>query len=52
MKKAKKTKIIVEWSILDKIAKSRLLSEQQKLNFLKYIWYMTQKEKKELASLI
>jgi hypothetical protein len=48
----KKSKIIVEWSILDKIAKSNILTQSEKLNFLKYIWYMTNEEKRELATII
>ena len=48
----KKAKIIIDWSILDKIVNSMILSEQEKLNFMKYIWYMTKSEKKELASII
>ncbi len=48
----KKSKIIVEWSILDKIAKSNILTQAEKLNFLKYIWYMTSDEKKKLSALI
>jgi hypothetical protein len=48
----KKAKIIVDWSMLDKIVNSIILSEQEKLNFMKYIWYMTKSEKKELASII
>jgi hypothetical protein len=50
MKKAKK--IIVEWSILDKIANSVILSQKEKLNFFRLVWYMTKKEQKELATLI
>ena len=48
----KKSKIIVEWSILDKIARSNILTQAEKLNFLKYIWYMTSDEKRELATVI
>ena len=48
----KKSKIIVKWSILDKIAKSNILTQAEKINFLKYIWYMTTKEKKELSAII
>jgi len=48
----KKAKIIIDGSILDKIVNSMILSEQEKLNFMKYIWYMTKNEKKELASII
>lgn len=47
-----KAKIIIEWSILDKIANSVILSDKEKLNFLKYIWYMTWEEKVKLAKLI
>ena len=48
----RKAKIIIEWSILDKIANSVMLSDNEKLNFLKYIWYMTWDEKIQLAKLI
>ena len=47
-----KAKIIVDWSILNRIVKSIILTEKEKLNFLKYIWYMTSNEKRELASII
>ncbi len=48
----KKAKIIVDWSILNRIVNSIILSEKEKLNFMKYIWYMTTSEKKQLASII
>ncbi len=48
----KKSKVIIEWSILDKIAKSNILSPEEKLTFLKYVAYMTTDEKRELATLI
>jgi hypothetical protein len=48
----KKAKIIVDWSILDKIVDSIILSDIEKLNFMKYIWYMTTNEKQELVSII
>jgi len=48
----KKAKIIVDWSILDKIVQSMILSDNEKLTFMKYIWYMTRSEKKQLASII
>ena len=48
----KKAKIIVDWSILNRIIKSVILSEKEKLTFMKYIWYMTQNEKRQLASII
>ncbi len=48
----KKAKIIIDWSILDKIVNSIILSENEKLNLMKYIWYMTIREKQKLASII
>lgn len=48
----KKAKIIVDWSILNKIVDSMILSDTEKLNFMKYIWYMTKNEKENLASII
>jgi len=48
----KKAKIIVDWSMLDKIVNSMILSEKEKLNFMRYVWYMTTNEKQELASII
>jgi len=50
MKKAKK--ILVEWSILDKIANSAILSYKEKLSFFRLVQFMTRKEQKELATLI
>ena len=48
----KKSKIIINSSILDKIVNSVILSEKEKLNFMKYLAYMTSSEQKQLASLI
>jgi hypothetical protein len=48
----KKAKIIVDWSMLDNIVNSMILSETEKLHFMKYVWYMTTNEKQELASII
>ncbi len=48
----KKSKIIINSSILNKIVNSVVLTEKEKLTFLKYIWYMTKKEQLQLASLI
>ena len=51
MKKSKKT-FLIKGSILDKIVNSVILSDKEKQNFLSLIWYMTNREQKELASLI
>ena len=48
----KNTKLIVEWNILDKIANSTKMDDSQKIDFLKYIWYMTREEKRELTLII
>lgn len=48
----KKCKIKLETSLIDKIASSHSLSQNEKLQFLKYVGYMTQSEKKELEILI
>jgi len=39
-------------TLLDQIANSIILTEQEKLNFLKYIAYFTKDESQELAKLI
>ncbi|MDD3302840.1 MAG: hypothetical protein PHN31_04730 [Candidatus Gracilibacteria bacterium] len=48
----KKKNFLVDNSLLDKIVNSLLLTEQEKLNFLKYISYLTSKEKRELYKLV
>nr|MDD3720742.1 hypothetical protein [Candidatus Gracilibacteria bacterium] len=39
-------------TLLDQIANSIVLTEQEKLNFLKYIAYLTEEESQELSKLI
>lgn len=39
-------------TLLDQIANSIILTEQEKLNFLKYIAYLTKEESQELSKLI
>ena len=48
----KKSKIIVDSFILNKITNSNIIDENSKISFLRYIWYMTWSEKKELMQLI
>jgi len=48
----KKSKIIIDSFILNKIANSHELSDWEKVHFLQYVWYMTSTEKKELAQVI
>lgn len=48
----KKRKILFDQTLLDKIVNSIIITENEKLYFLKYIAYLTNKEKKELSSLV
>jgi hypothetical protein len=48
----RKSKIIVGDSILSRIAQSKVLTERAKIDFLKYVWYMTPTEQAELAEII
>jgi hypothetical protein len=48
----KKSKILFDNTMLDKIVNSVIISEQEKMNFIKYLAYLTSKEKKELATLV
>ncbi len=48
----KKSKIIIDSFILDKISGSNELTGNDKIHFLKYVWYMTNSEKQELAQII
>ncbi len=48
----KKSKILVDASLLNKIAHSDRISEVEKINFLKFVGYMTSEEKSELAMLV
>lgn len=44
-----KSKIIIDPLILNKISNSRELNDIEKINCLKYIWYFTNSERRELA---
>ena len=48
----KKNKIIIDSFILNKISNSDILSNIEKIHFLKYVWYMTNSERKELAQFV
>jgi len=48
----KKSKIIIDAFVLNMISGSNELTNKEKLNFLKYIWYMTNSEKRELVQII
>lgn len=47
-----KNKIIIEPTVRQRIHNSLLLSNDEKQNFLRYIWYLTKEEKSELLQLI
>ncbi len=47
-----KSKVILEPMVLDAISCSKKLTIAEKVSFLRYIWYMTLSEKKELVSII
>ncbi|MCH2188405.1 hypothetical protein MK079_01085 [Candidatus Gracilibacteria bacterium] len=48
----KKSKILVDASLLNKIAHSDKISEVEKISFLKFVGYMTSEEKHELSLLV
>lgn len=48
----KKSKIIIDSFVLDKISSSSELTSDAKIQFLKYVWYMTLSERQELAQII
>lgn len=47
-----KQEIKIDDKVLSKIASSELMSDSEKLSFLKYVWYMTNSEQKELVEII
>jgi hypothetical protein len=46
----KKSKIEISATILDSIAKSGAISDKEKLNFLRYVGYMSYEEQQELVA--
>ncbi len=48
----KKRNIIIDSFLLDRISNSQLLWESEKLSFLRYVWYLSKSEQKELLTLI
>lgn len=47
----KKSKITVESSVLDKIVNSKIITQKEKLYYLKYIWYLKSFERLEFIKL-
>lgn len=45
-------KIAMDNDLIDMISLSENLSDWEKINFLKFIWYMTLSERRELISLL
>ena len=48
----KKSKIVIDSFILNKISNSNELTNNEKIHFLKYVWYMTGSERRELAQVV
>lgn len=48
----KKSKIQISAKVLDTIAWSTLISNSEKLKFLKYVGYLTYDEQKELCAIV
>lgn len=48
----RKSKFLIESLVLDKISQSNVLTDNEKINFLKYVGYMTLSEKRELTLII
>ncbi len=47
-----KQEIKIDGKILDKIASSEVMTDSEKLSFMKYVGYMTTSEQKELVEII
>lgn len=48
----KKSKIFVDPEVIDSIANSKIISEKEKISFLKHIKYLTRKEQYYLINLV
>lgn len=48
----RKSKMIIDSFVLDKISWSNELTDCEKINFLKYVGYMTLSERRELTLII
>lgn len=44
-----KSKIIIDAFVLNKISNSSKITNNEKVNFLKHVWYLTNSEKRELV---
>lgn len=47
-----KQEIKVDDAVLDRIASSEVMTDSEKLSFMKYVWYMTTSEQRELVEII
>jgi len=45
-------KIKIDWAVLDKISWSEVMTDSEKLSFMKYVGYMTTSEQRELVEII
>lgn len=48
----KRRKIKIDGEVLDKISSSELMSDSEKMSFMKFVGYMTTSEQKELVEII
>ncbi len=44
--------ILIDKELIDAISDSKKLCDKEKMNFLRYIWYMTFSERRELELLV
>ncbi len=45
-------KFKLDEGVLDKISSSNVMTDSEKISFMKYLWYMTSSEKEELVQII
>lgn len=48
----KRRNIKIDWKILDKISSSEVMTDSEKMSFMKFVGYMTTSEQKELVEII
>lgn len=48
----KESKIQISAKVLDALADSQVINDTEKMNFLKYVGYLTYNEQKELMTLV
>lgn len=47
-----KKSIVIDVELIDAISDSTVINDKEKINFLKFIWYLTFSERRELETLI